>query len=147
MDTKDMNIDLVTGKQEDETSLLKREEPERIKMDIPVLKAPKIVGKIDLDAINARSKPSKKTREERLKEKEERKQIALKRKEAWKQVCIEQGMIKEVKEKGRKKTKIQTEQELLSLQKTEQPKNENKNRGLNFFKSLIKKTFLAKYFS
>ena len=50
-------------------------EQEMIKMDIPVLKSPKVVGKIDLDAINTKLKPKRKTREEKLKERTERSRI------------------------------------------------------------------------
>jgi len=48
------------------------ENSEMIKTEIPQLKMPKIVGKIDLDAINAKTKPKRKTRAQLRAEKEER---------------------------------------------------------------------------
>ncbi|MBO4580929.1 MAG: translation initiation factor IF-2 [Bacteroidales bacterium] len=47
-------------------------QPEHIETVIPQLKAPTITGKIDLDSLNVKTKPKKKTKEELRKEKEER---------------------------------------------------------------------------
>jgi len=53
-------------KEEEEEAIFppERKNTEMIKIEIPILKAPKIVGKIDIDAINIKTKPKKKTRAE-----------------------------------------------------------------------------------
>ncbi len=45
---------------------------EHIKMDVPKVDEPKVVGKIDLDQLNTRTRPDKKTREERDQERQMR---------------------------------------------------------------------------
>lgn len=56
-----------------------------IKTEIPQLKAPTIVGKIDLDAINTKVKPKKKTHAQLTKEKEDRFRIEQEQRQALKQ--------------------------------------------------------------
>lgn len=53
-------------------SLSKKENAETIKTEIPALIKITVIGKIDLDAINAKIKPIRKTKEERRKESSER---------------------------------------------------------------------------
>jgi len=48
---------------EEEVLQQKMENAERIKIEIPIFK-PKIVGKIDIDAINAKTKPKRRSKEE-----------------------------------------------------------------------------------
>ena len=58
-------------------------EPEIIKVSVPILKAPTIIGKIDLSSMNMRTKPKKKSKEELKEEKAKRLQAEkMKRQEA-----------------------------------------------------------------
>jgi len=74
--------------QEQENLLSKEKNIEFIKTEVPQLKTPKIVGKIDLDAINTKTKPKKKTRAELQKETEERIRIEKKKRQALKEARI-----------------------------------------------------------
>ena len=49
-----------------------KKEPEMIKTEVPTLKAPKVLGQVDLSSINERIKPKKKSKEQLRKEKNER---------------------------------------------------------------------------
>jgi translation initiation factor IF-2 len=49
-----------------------KKEPEMIKTEIPELKAPTVIGKVDLASLNTKTKPKKKSKEELRKEKDER---------------------------------------------------------------------------
>ncbi len=69
--THDEEEEKIEEKQE-EVIPVQKKEPEMIKTEIPNLKAPTIVGKLDLASINTKTKPKKKTKEELRKEKEER---------------------------------------------------------------------------
>ena len=61
--------------QQEEAEKKKKEQPEVFKLQRPELKnQPKVVGKIDLSAINQATHPTKKTKEEKKKEREERMQ-------------------------------------------------------------------------
>lgn len=52
--------------------VVSKKEPEMIKTEIPELRVPTVIGKLDLASINAKTKPAKKSKEELRKEKEER---------------------------------------------------------------------------
>jgi hypothetical protein len=98
-------------------------EYETIKIDIPILKKPKIVGAIDLSAINAQIKPKRKSKEARKKEQEEL-------------LAAQKALREELKEK--RKRKIEEEQETLvqeqviELEKAIQ-EQEVKKTGLKVF--------------
>jgi translation initiation factor IF-2 len=59
---------------EEKAPVLLTEVEDYIKTDIPKVDEPKVVGRIDLDQINSRTRPAKKTREERDKERKLRNQ-------------------------------------------------------------------------
>ncbi len=65
--------------------VVSKKEPEMIKTEIPELKAPTIIGKLDLASINAKTKPKKKSKEELRKEKEERIRVERASREAKRQ--------------------------------------------------------------
>jgi len=109
--------------EQDATPLSKEVEPELIKMDIPTLKAPTIVGKIDLDAINARIRPVRKTRAER-------------KKDAQARYIIEAKKSKEINETFKEK-RIKKRQETEKKSKGKQELFENSNRYINNIKKKI----------
>ena len=158
-----MDTDL--EKQVRETPSQAKKKPEMIKTEYPILKMPKIVGKIDLDAINDKTKPKKKTREERIKDREERDVVEDEYKKTLKaarRAAAEERKrrimeanpmvqkpqderIEQKREKDKERRKLRIEQPLL--QKIEPKQSENETKKSSFLKSLIKRTFLAKYFS
>jgi translation initiation factor IF-2 len=72
----------VKEKQEKEATLPKKKEPEMIKADVPNIKAPTVVGKIDLSSINTKTKPKKKSHAQLIREKEERLRLEQQQREA-----------------------------------------------------------------
>jgi hypothetical protein len=78
---------------------------EMIKIDVPNLKHLTIVGKIDLDAINAKTKPAKKTREEKSKESRERAYMERERRKALKEARDAAKKVEPRKWKRRRKHK------------------------------------------
>ncbi|NLE03505.1 MAG: hypothetical protein GX638_01710, partial [Crenarchaeota archaeon] len=75
-DTEAITIDEETI--EEEVDLEDNEEPEKIVIKTPVIKNNlNIIGKINLDEINTRTKPKKKTKDELLKEKNEKREKEL----------------------------------------------------------------------
>ena len=65
-----------------------KKEPEMIKADVPNLKGPSVVGKLDLSSINEKTKPKKKPRAQLLKEKEERFRLEREKREAFRDARI-----------------------------------------------------------
>ena len=102
-------------RQQEEAEKKKKEQPEVFKLKRPELKnQPKVVGKIDLSAINQATHPTKKTKEEKKKEREARMQqqqqqnaqIAEKRKrERIKQNKVDINDARNQKGKGNSKKK------------------------------------------
>ena len=107
---------------EDEAIIsMEKKEPERLVRVVPKLNKPVVVGKIDLDAINARTKPTKKSKEKVRKDAEERESL---RKE-------KQKILKEARRAKRK-----AEQEKVNKNKTrkiEQEKQNKSAKGQNLF--------------
>lgn len=112
-----------TEKEWIENSPPTRENPEMIRIEVPVLKMPKILGKIDIDAINERTKPVKKTREElmeeidkrHLKQKEERnarKNAHIAKREQEQEKKVEGD--RETKRKRQAEKRIEKEEEMLA---------------------------------
>jgi len=78
-----------------------KKDRETIKIEKPQLQPPKIVGKIDLDAINTKIKPQKKPRNQLLKENEERILLEKEKRETFKKARI----LKRIEEKREKHIK------------------------------------------
>ncbi len=116
-------------------------EPEFVEKD--KLTQPKIVGKIDLDAINERTKPAKKSHEEKRKEREDRRSI-----EKQKKTPIETKIIEEEKIHIKPITKIKVHHVEKAVPKpeikpqVEEPKIEVKKeepKPDNFLKTTFEK--------
>ena len=102
--TDELLAGILSRLEEKEKKTINLEGKEVIKTEIPQLKTPKIVGKIDLDAINTKTKPKKKPYNELLKEKEERIHLAKERRETLKQARREsRAKEKELKIENRPK--------------------------------------------
>ncbi|MGM9838008.1 MAG: translation initiation factor IF-2 [Paludibacteraceae bacterium] len=90
------------------------EKPELFTLGKPVLKnAPKVVGKIDLSAINQATHPTKKTKEEKKKEREDRQQQATekRKRDRIKQTKVDINDVRNQKGKAnpKKKNPVKTE--------------------------------------
>jgi len=123
---------------QNEENLQVEKAPEMIRIEVPHLKAPTIVGRVDLDAINTKLKPKKKPFEAVLKEREERFR-ATKEKQA------------EFKEKRKEKRKRQSRQkELNTTGKKKIVFIINPRAGIGHYKRVVrllkKRLDLTKYF-
>jgi len=95
---------------QDEEALLqsKIERADMIKIEVPTLKPLVIVGKIDLDAINPKIKPKKKSRAQVLEDKEERMRIEMERRQKLKEA-------RRVSRKGERKKNKDAEEPDISV--------------------------------
>ena len=96
-----------------------KKEPEMIKADVPSLKAPKVIGVLDLSTINEKTKPKKKTREELRKGQEERFRAEKELRKARK--------AQRDKEIARRKA-LQKEKDKERLKEKEKDKNKDKDK-------------------
>ncbi|MCL2132051.1 MAG: hypothetical protein FWH36_06335, partial [Lentimicrobiaceae bacterium] len=103
---------------EEEIVPWEKQETESIKMETPILKPLTIVGKVDLDAINEKTKPRKKPKEELRKEQAERYRLEKEKQKTLKDLRAEKR-----KEKGeedwktkRKREKIDKKQNIEQAQ-------------------------------
>ena len=118
----------------------KKEDIEMIKMETPILSVPKVVGKIDLDSINAKKKPRKKSKDELFKEKAERNLIEKEKREKLRAA-------RRAKERAeQEESKKQFAESVISCQDTEQEKKSDENKP-NIIEKLSKiiRTFFQKY--
>ncbi len=79
--------EIIEPKKEEKTPVVVTEVQDYIKTDVPRVDEPKVIGKIDLGQINSKTRPDKKSREERDKERKLRNQ---REKEARKKVRTEE---------------------------------------------------------
>jgi translation initiation factor IF-2 len=105
----------------------KKKEPEMIKTKIPDLKAPTVVGKLDLTSLNTKTKPKKKSHTQLIKEKEERLRIEKEKRNAFKEARIakrraEEDERRKLIEEKRKKREEFNKQE-------DRKKKEEKEKG------------------
>ena len=92
-----------------------KKKPEMIKTKVPELKVPTVVGKMDLASLNTKIKPKKKTREELIRENEERYRAEkAKRKELRKQQDEAQKRKREESKAKKPNNFIETKVEKLS---------------------------------
>ena len=93
--------------------MMNTESPEVIKAEVPQLKTLKIVGKIDLDAINAKTKPMRKSKAQLLAEQEERIRLEKEKRDVYKMA-----------RKTKQKEKVTVNKEVTKVSETvEQAKN------------------------
>ena len=104
-------------------------ECETIKIDVPVLKKPKIVGVIDLSTINAQVRPKKKTKETLRKEKEE-----------WlsAQKASREKLRKKRKRTVKKEKEISVEEQPIEIEDNVLEQNSKKTGLKGFFTRLFK---------
>ena len=125
----------------DKDDMLSLDKKEKIKIEIPHLKAPKIVGKIDLDAINAKQKPARKSRAE----KEERARLEMEKRMELKEARrISRQKAKkeeeegETEEKKEKRARKRRKKERIREQKAE---NEAAQLQSDIFEQEVEQTF------
>ncbi|MCL2131898.1 MAG: translation initiation factor IF-2 [Lentimicrobiaceae bacterium] len=120
-----------------------KKEPEMIKMKIPDLKVPKVLGVVDLSSINERTKPRKKTKEQLLKEQDERiraeQALRKARQEARKKAYRkEKHKDNKLKDKDRDRDKDKDKDRNKNREK-EQEKNRKPEKGNNFIATKVEK--------
>ena len=133
---------------EEQENLPVERKRERIKMNVPHLQAPTVVGWVDIDAINSKQKPKKKTREELVRERKERYRVSIEK----------SAPLREARSAKKEKEKRERREKLIRIKEIEITRLKGKKRilfivnphaGMGYYKKvarLLKKRLdLSKY--
>ena len=135
--------DLATETEDEAVFPAERKGVEMIKTEIPQLKAPKIVGKIDLDAINTKTKPKKKSRKALLEEQEQRVRAEKEKREELKEARIAKRK-EERKEATKEEKKETTKEERKRRRRSKRKKEEREEeilRQSDMFEQEVEREF------
>ncbi len=124
-----------TDKKEDKTEIIKEKEKESIEQQAS--KELKVIGKIDLSTMNQKTKPAKKTKEEKEKEKAEKKKQEAEQKEA-KTEQKEKPEAKKGEERKEPEEKKKTE-EKLEIKEKKPAAEEAAKKDNNYVKTAYEK--------
>ena len=144
---------------EEQKNLPEEKEREKIKMNIPQLQAPTVIGKVNLDAINSKLKPKKKTREELLNERAERNRVTREKQAGfYEALATKNEERKKEREKEKRVRREKNKKELIRKKELEITRLKGKKRivfivnphaGMGYYKKvarLLKKRLnLSKY--